>query len=436
MFLYMIGVELIFIFAFDFMEILNADFLASDYKEMMIYPIQLKNLFSSKVFHISIINLMISLLMYGFMLIDFGIMRYNPSEAIQIFVQNTFCALLPVIYFFGICLTIFTIIALIKKNKGIGKNFIALMIFDAFVILSSVIFFRMTKNILFDLFLIGFVMVSYIVLYLLGGSIYSYIMNSLQFKTKDKKAFGLKLKETDFKQKNRMLSYFIRDIKIMIRVPSFRYTYLILLILIPGIYTGLLLEMGKSYRATFANHLDWIFMMSAFLIPTFLGSCEMIGGYALSKEGVFINTLKALPIQKEKIVFVKYIQTVLSGVPVLICCNILLVIFPMSEQEIFFYELYLFCYCLIYPFLVIEQDFYKPYVTWNTVKELFSDFIILRACLPMIGFPVFSLLVFAFYEFTHIINQEIFIGILFVIPMVWGYFSFQRMKKTLKQWYQ
>lgn len=432
---YYLLVEIVFIFALDFTYIVNADFLGSDYKDMMIFPIHAKNLFFAKVLHILIFHFVTSLAMFGMMSTSFAYIHLGTYEIISFFVQNTLLAFAPIPIFYAICLTIAMVIAVIKNKEGDLKSGIGVFIFDIFLLCMVFFLIKMPQNVWFDLFLFAALLISYTLLYELGGTAYAYVMKSLQFKKKRKKVFGIDLEKMDFRIKNQTWAFLKRDLKTIVRDSNLFYTYLLLTIPIVGLYTGIILTMD-GLREILYNRIGTIFGIMAFLIPTFLGACELIGEYAVSKEGSFFPVLKALPIKKEKVVLIKYIQTWILGIPALLSLQMLLFVFPVSGISFLFYELFVLCYYMIFPFLIIEHDFHKPFLTWKSKKELFSGFFVMRGYIPMMGFPLISAVFFVLYEFTPILNETFFIGILFAIPILWGYFSYKRMKKNLKQWYQ
>lgn len=429
-----VGVQMTLVALFDFYKIVNSAFLSNDFKEMMIFPIHAKNLFYAKVLYVTIINCMINLLCYIMMLIVILISGYSvPGGIPRFFVQNFCETLLLIVYLYTIGLTILTMVGFVTRSMKWKNNLILLGLYDVFVIAFSILLYKMPHDDRYMVGMILFVVLSFVGLYDIGGNSYAQVFKNLTIQQKDRKASGTNINRYKYKKKNDIWAFINRDFKIMLRTPTLLFTYVIFLVTLVGLGTILMIVFSKKISDVLGPNYNIIWYQ--FILVMYIGVVLTVGEYALSKEGAFRNTLKALPIRKEKIVLVKYLHTLILELPIFICVNVLFFVFPVSIKENILYELFIICYCLVYPFIIIEQDFHSPITNWNTTKELFSDMKVVRAVIPLYGTLTISMVIFLVYNFVSWLNYAVYIILLFAIPIMYGLFSLKRMKKNLKKWY-
>lgn len=442
--------EMMIVILIDYVQIVNGSFLSNYYKSMIVFPIQAQKLFFSKVIVAGMINLLIAVYGYFFLLAYAGFAGLGILFDIRLLVGTVGMALLPVLYLNLICLTVFSAVAYIKGNRGSGWNSCILVLGDVFVGIGSYVLFRphpssgssigilmtsqfweMPKAVWYDGLLWGMILLGVFLLYFIGGEAYAYVMQSLKFEWKDKNTFGLDARKYDYRKRSQMISYIIRDAKLVWRIPVLRLNcFLFGFLLMPSVAMIALWLFREPIRNSFGSLGIYNLLLIQLLTSLLFFMGNFYGGTSFSKEGEFVNYLKSLPIQKEKVVWLKYLQALGIGVPVVLCANMFIAILPFQKWNFIAFEIYSWCYFLLNPLIILEEDMVRKTRVWSKLEELFGIDDVLKLAKSMFITNGLSFLTALLFD-----NAGVFFWVMLAIPIIYALICFLRIKQKLKRWY-
>ena len=438
-------------------NIMNRFYLASDWREMLVYPIKTRSLPLSKYVFCAVSSSFIPI--YSIIpLVTYGILT-NANFLYYIYVALFELATIVVsaAYIILITLTIFWIISIVKSPKVNSKSNKLILVVDLVVAGLTYILLKNSfngnlnlGNFLFNIFLrenisyltsseaIGLLtnyallfsiaLVTYLGLYLVGGDVYLTIMKSGLFNSKDSKKIGVDLDENEFKLKGPIVSNIIRDIKIIFRVPALRSNC----ITGNGIYAAVtmtLIILLKDKLAYFFEVFEGTKSTIVIFIFLFLSITNFIPITSFSREGISLNSFKVFPIDNKKFLISKICVAILGNILAFITTSILIILISSSFIEFILLEIVLIVYTIFMPMILISIDLRSMDLKWINIKDIFLT----QGVKVLVTWYIITFIVGAYMFISNIlgIGNE-YLCVLYSIFTVFAY-SALSFRKTIKK---
>lgn len=375
-----IGLELVLIVFYSFKNIINTYYLASDWKEMIIYPVKPRILLMSKCVLTSIQNLLIAgifippLFTYG------ALANKNIGYYIYVVGFSILIAIIPVVYITLISLSIFWIAALIRRSKSENRNNKLLIIIDSIVIGLSIGVLNSSVWIKVGAF-IGAAIFGSMGLYLIGGNVYFTIMKSDIFNNGVSKAIETDVSKYKFDEKSVILSNIIKDLKELIRVPVLRLNCLTCNV-ITSLICIVLIFLARNQLKVFSTKGMEIIM----LIPLIqaITTLNLTSITSFSREGKSIVQFKVFPVDNKKFLISKICVGLITNIFVFIASNIFIVLVCTDFVYFILLELIAISYIFMMVISHIKMDSSNIYSQWVDIKELFQFEHAIKIGIPLI----------------------------------------------------
>ncbi|WP_234124275.1 hypothetical protein [Clostridium hydrogenum] len=449
-----LNIQLIITTLLIFTQIMNKFYLASDWKEMMVYPIKSGNLLLSKAILCYFSSVLISICVL-ILLFSYGILTHaSIMYYLHVTIYEIIIAAVPVTYIVLISLTIFWIIAVIKKSKSKDKSNKWLIIIDLAVIMLTYMILNpalsnhiKVSSLLFNVFfsanqskeiLVKFMIVLFIVIfsclgfYFIGGNVYLTIMKNGIFRSKHSKRIELQLEQYDFKLRNPIVSNIIRDAKLIMRVPVLRVNCITLNAICSTIAVIVLILFRKQVINIGSIFAD----IKSFLVILWFLSFEVINCTfitSFSREGRALNQFKVFPLDGKKVLLSKLCIGNLTNIFTFININVLMALIASNLGEFILLEILIVIYIISISIIQIEIDMDNIELKWVDIKDLFQNEHYLKilkpyfilTILPGIYIIVASRLFHQFSEYS-IVGFEIFIAV------IYSMYSFKKIITNMK----
>ncbi|QAA34353.1 hypothetical protein [Clostridium manihotivorum] len=373
-------------------QIITTFYLASDWKEMIIFPIKPGKLLFSKAVMSYLYNSLVSILVVVF-LFSYGILEHvSINYYLQVFIYQIIITAVPVVYITLITLTIFWVVAAISNRKATWKIDIwlilvdiAVMILTYFLMKSALINHIVFNNLLLysffkeslskALFINYFIAMSIITISSFGfyklGEAYASIMKSEIFASKASEKSEVDTSNYDFRPKNTIISNVIRDLKVIIQIPSIRFnciTFNFMYSIIGAI--GLLVFRRQISNIIVIAPSLKPFLLVLWLLSFQIGNATMITSF--SREGRSLTQLKVFPVEKRDFLLAKFIVAMLTNIIVFISSNVLIMVFYSNFLEFLLLEVIAVTYIIGMTIILIQLDIENMSLNWVEVKDLFS----------------------------------------------------------------
>lgn len=421
-----INLELVFISIYSFKNILNTCYLASDWREMSIYPLKpgiyliskciltvLQNFFIESIF-------MLPLFSYG-VLDNRGIGYYA-----YVIGYNILIAVTPVAYITLILLTILWFSVLITKSKRENRSNKLLVIVDILVVGLSLGMLNSNVWIKAAAFM-GTTIFSLLGSYLIGGNVYFTIMKSELFNKSDTKIIEQDIGKYKFNEKNIVISNILRDIKMILRVPAMRTNCIMSNVVISLI--GIVLMLLASDKI---SELSRSGLKGAVLIPLILllTTANFTSITSFSREGKSIVQFKVFPMDSNKFLIAKICVGLISNVFTFITSNVFIILICTNFVDFILLEVMLISYIFMMVVVHTKMDSNNIYSGWVDIKELFQLEHFMKIYIPI---TIITILDYA-YLFTTIAikfkNEEMLTFVFFmIISVVWSVIDIGILKK-------
>lgn len=433
-------------------NIMNRFYLASDWREMLVYPIKSRSLPLSKYIFCAISSSLMPL--YCIIpLVTYGILiNANFLYYIYLVLFELSIIAIPSVYIILITLTIFWVLSIVKNPKVNSKNNKWILAIDLLVAGLTYILLKNSfnndfnlGNFLFNIFfseninclinyviLFGIVLVSYLGLYLVGGDVYLTIMKSGLFSSKDFRKIGGVLDEDEFKLKGPIVSNIIRDIKIIFRVPALRSNCISLNIIfsfIAMVFIILLRNKVVSFFEVFYG-IKSILVIITFL---FLAIFNLTPVTSFSREGRALSSLKVFPVDSKKFLISKICVAILGNVFSFIATSILVALISSSFIEFILLETVLIIYTILMPMILVSIDLRSMDLKWINIKDIFYT----QGVKILIPWYVITLLIYAYgipIKFGDIQGNEYLCAAYCVfVVCIYSSLSFRKTIKKMKK---
>lgn len=402
-----INIQFIITVLFMLMHIMNTFYLASDWKEMMIYPIREGNLLLSKCILCYFSSAMISICMLIF-LFSYGLLGGKGIVYyLHVILYQIVITAVPTVYIVLISLTIFWIISAFKKSEKRYKSGIMLIAVDIAVIMITYVLIKSALDnhaeigtLLFYIFFaesqstgifvkfvaaLSMIIISCLGFYFFGGNVYLAIMKSGLFSSKDIKETILHVDEYEFKLRSPVVSNIIRDVKQIVRTPALRANCIVLNIPY-SIIAAIVLILLRKHVINFANIFNGFpGIKSAIVIIYFLTisvTSNLTSVTSFSREGRGLNELKSFPISSKDLLLSKICVGILSDICTFISTNVLIVLFSSDFTEFIMIEAAAAAYAVIIVIIEIGEDMGNMQLKWVDIKDLFEIEILLKILTP------------------------------------------------------
>lgn len=372
--------ELVFIVFYSFKSIINTYYLASDWKEISIYPIKPRILLIAKCEITSIENLLISsifiipLFTYG------GLVKEHISYYIYVVIGSVLIAIIPVVYITLISLTIFWIAALIKKTKSENRNNKLLIAIDAVVTGLSI---GMLNNSVWikAVAVISAASFAALGLYLIGGNVYFTIMKSEIFSKADSKVIETDISKYKFHEKSIILSNITKDLKELIRVPVLRLNCITVNVIV-SLICIVLIFLGRNQLVVF----DKGGYGSLMLIPLIqiITTANFTSITSFSREGSGIVQFKVFPIDKKIFLISKICVGLITNIFAFIASNVYIIISCNDLIDFISLEIIAISYIFMMVISHTKMDSSNINSNWVDIKEVFQFEHAIKIAIPLI----------------------------------------------------
>lgn len=409
-----IVLELAFIVFYSFKSIINTYFLASDWKEISIYPIKPRILLMSKCELTSIENLLISsifiipLFTYG------GLVKEPISYYIYVIIGSVLIAVIPVVYMTLISLTIFWIAALIRKTKSENKNNKLILAIDVVVIglssgmLNSSVWIKAAA-------VIGAAIFAALGLYLIGGNVYFTIMKSEIFSKDDSKVIETDISKYKFHEKSIILSNITKDLKELIRVPVLRLNCITANVIVSLICIVLIFVARKQLRVFGSNGEGSLMLIPLIQIITTMNFTSIT---SFSREGNCIVQFKVFPIDNRKFLISKICVGLITNIFAFIASNVYIIVSCNHFIDFILLELIAISYIFMMVISHTKMDSSNIQSEWTNIKEVFQFEHAIKIGIPLI---IITIVIYAYLFVTLIFrphNGEMLRYITFIYFMI------------------
>jgi|GEM_PF-3452753 len=425
-----IGLELVSVVFYSFFNIIDTYYLASDWREMTIYPVKPRILLMSKCTLTSIQNFVIAgifvppLFTYG------ALAKKNILYYIYVIGGSALIAIITVVYITSILSGIFWIIALIRKSKRGNRKDKLIIVIDIIVIglnfgtLNSSAWIKTAA-------FIGAAILSSLGLYFIGGNVYSTIMKSEIFSKSDSKVIETDISKYKFSEKNIILSNVIRDLRTIIRVPVLRFNCFTCYAVISLICMAIILfargEIGELRGGVSGTMLIPIIM--------FLTTINFTPITSFSREGKSIIQFKAFPINNNKLLVAKVYVGLISNINTFIVSNVFIFLVCTNWVDFVLLELIAISYIFMMTISHIKMDSSNIYSGWVNIKELFQFEHMVKIFIPI---TIITILDYVYLFGTLAIrhqSQVVLEGITFIylmiISVVWSIIDIKKLKQNM-----
>lgn len=425
-----ISLELVSIVFYSFINIMNTYYLASDWKEIIIYPLKPNILLMSKCLLTSIQNLLIAgifilpLFTYG------ALANKNIGYYIYVIVCSILIAIIPVVYITLISLSIFWIAALIKRSKRENRNNKLLIVIDVIVIGLNIGVLNSSALIKVTTF-IGAAIFGSMGLYIIGGNVYFTIMKSEIFNNGDSKVIEVDISKYKFGEKSVILSNIIKDLRTIIRVPVLRLNCITCNVIISLICIAIMLfaggKIGKLRGGISGTMLIPIIML--------LTTANFTPITSFSREGKSIVQFKVFPVDNKKILIAKVWVGLISNIFTFIVSNIFIFLVCANLVDFILLELIAISYIFMMTIAHIKMDSSNIYSEGVDIKELFQFEHIMKIFIPI---TIITILDYVYLFGTIVIrgqSQELLEWITFIylmlISAVWSIIDIKKLKQNM-----
>ncbi len=411
-----INTELVIIIGNCFMRIINDFYSASDWKEIMVYPIKPGSLLVSKCISIYFLNILIAIFTL-IPLIAYGVLsNANMYYYACIVVYQILIPAMPIGYIALTSLTILWLIAIIKKSRAENRINKFILLIDILVIVLTYILLKpaLSNNIkvdklIFSIFFsenstflistvskqiivnfiisIAIIILVFLGVYLIGGNVYTSIMKSEILSSRSSKKIEKDTSVYEFSIKGIIVSNIIRDIKIIVRTPSLlmkciggsvAYSVILLIILLP---------LRRTVRASFDNAtLNSTFVIIWILLSTAVNFTAIT---SFSREGRGLTQFKVFPIYNRAFLLSKIYVGLLSNLLNFIVANVFMVIIAANFTDFILLEIITISYILLIVLTQIRMDSNNLHLKWVEIKDLFQIEYILKNFIPLVIITIF-----------------------------------------------
>lgn len=448
-----INIQLILTTFLAFIKIMNAFYLASDFKEMMVYPIKTGNLLLSKCVLCYFSSILISMLTL-ILLFSYGILsNANIIYYLHVTLYEIIIAAVPTIYIVLMSLTIFWVIAVIKKSKS--KNNKWLIVIDLAVIMLTYMLLNSAlgkhvkiSNLLFNIFFSGneckeillkFIIVSSIIIisclgvYLIGGNVYLTIMKSGIFRSKDSKKIEMQPDRYDFKLRNTLVSNVMRDAKLIMRVPVIRVNCITInaifsggLIIVLILFRKQVISIGSGFQGIKS------FLASLYFLTCAITNCTSITSF--SREGRALNQFKVYPLKGEKILLSKLCTGILTNVFAFINANVLISLISSNLSEFILLEIVIIVYILAISIIQIGIDLDSIELKWVDIKDLFQVGFVIKIIKPYFILTLLPVIyVIVVFRLFHIeLTEYLTASFMIFMAVIYSFYSAKKIITNMK----
>lgn len=425
-----IGLELFSVVFYSFFNIIDTYYLASDWREMTIYPVKPRILLMSKCALTSIQNFLIAGI-FVLPLFTYGVLdRKNILYYIYVIMASVLIAIIPVVYITLISLTIFWIATLISKSKSGNRNNKLIIVIDVIVIglnfgvLNSSIWIKTAT-------FIGAAILGFIGLYLIGGNLYFTIMKSDIFSKNDSKVIETDISKYKFSEKNIILSNVIRDLRTIIRVPVLRFNCFTCYAVTSLICMAIIL-FARSKIGELRVGISGTMLIPIIMLLTTINFTPIT---SFSREGKSILQFKVFPINNGKFLIAKVCVGLISNIFAFIVSNVFIFIICTNLMDFFLLELITISYIFMMTILQIKMDSSNIYSEWVDIKELFQFEHMMKAFIPI---TIVTILDYVYLFGTFLIKNQSQIVLewitfiyLMLISVAWSIIDIKKLKQNM-----
>lgn len=449
-----INMQLILTAIWMLIKIMNVFYLASDFKEMMVYPIKAGNLLLSKCILCYFSSMLISIIVLV-LLFSYGILAgAGIAYYLNVILYEIIITAVPTLYIVLISLTVFWVMTVFRKSESKYESNKWLILIDLAVIILTYVLLKLALSnhgkigsILFNIFFgrekliefiiaLSIIIISCIGFYFTIGNVYLTIMKSGLFKSRDCKDVELDSSQYEFKMRNTVISNIIRDAKLIMRVPVLRFNCITVNVIFSITVMIVLIIFRK--QVIICMSLDNAYGIKSYFVIALLLTLKIGNGTcitAFSREGRALNQLKVFPLTAKKVLLSKICISMLGNVLPIISTNVFIVLISSNFAEFILLEIVTIIYITGISIIEIEMDIDSMELKWTDIKNLFYGhyFKILKpyfilTLLPMIYVVVVRLLRI---KLTEYLTAGFMIFIMFIYA--WSYF--RKIIKRLSQKY-
>lgn len=375
-----IVLELIFIVFYSFKNVINTYYLASDWNEIIIYPLKPRIILTSKCVLTSIENILISSI-FIIPLFTYGaLINKHIGYYIYVIVCSILIAIIPVVYMTLLSLTIFWLEALIKRSKSENRNNKLLIAIDVVVIglnfgvLNSSLWIKVAAVICAVIF-------GSFGLYLIGGNVYFTIMKSEMFNRAGSKAIETDISKYKFDKKGIIVSNIIKDLKELIRVPVLRLNC-ITCNAITSLICIILIFIARNQLGVFCSKgMQGIMLI---ILIQFITTLNLTSITSFSREGKSIIQFKVFPIDNKKLLVSKIYVGLITNIFAFIASNVYIILICKDFIDFMLLEIIAISYIFMMVISHIKMDSSNIYSEWVDIKELFQFEHAIKIGIPLI----------------------------------------------------
>ncbi len=455
-----VNLELIALITLTFFKMMNTFFLASDWKDIFIYPIKNGNLLLYKCTVLYIENIIISAI--GLVvLFTYGVLtNADTFYYIHVIVYQFIISVLPIIYIALILLTVFWLVGMVKNSK-VNIN-AGLILIDIIVVLLTYMLIKLTlnnhvtfSNLLPNIFFyenntslvymlnneimirfliaISLIILSCFGFYLSLGNLYIEIMKNELFTVKDSKRIEDSESIYDFKPRNIIISNIIRDVRIIFRTPVLKSNCIIYNVVFSLIFLMVLI----SFKDIYLSNIERFDGVKCIFVSIWILSMTLINATSItsfSREGRSLSQFKVFPIDNRKIVISKICIGILSNIFAFINTNFLIILISNNIYEFILLEIVLIVYIIAISIIQTEIDVNSMELKWIDIKNLFQNGHYLKICKP---FFILTTLDIAYGVimgaiFSISITESLSFMFSIVIIILYSIYSLKKIKLNMK----
>lgn len=391
-------VELVSVVFYSFFNIIDTYYLASDWREMTIYPVKPRILLMSKCVLTLIQNLLIAgifvlpLFTYG------ALASKNILYYIYVIGGSILIAIISVVYITLILSGIFWIATLIRKSKSGNRNDKLIIVID--IIMIGLGFGVLNRNIwVKTAAFIGVAILGSLCLYFIGGNVYFTIMKSEIFSKGDSKVIETDISKYKFDKKNIILANVIRDLRTIIRVPVLRFNCFTCYAVFSLICIAIIL-FARGKIGDLRGGLSGTMLLP---IIMFLTTINFTPITSFSREGKSIIQFKAFPINNNKFLIAKICVGLISNIFTFIVSNVFIFIIYNNFMDFILLELITISYIFMMTIAHIKMDSSSIYSGWVDIKELFQFEHMMKIFIPI---TIITILDYVYLFSTLLIENQ------------------------------
>ena len=424
----------IFTFIFSFQVILNEFYFSNDIEKILPLPIKPIELISSKFTTCFIVENVIQILLILVSIISYVLaLNLNISNILLSLIQIITLPIIPMIYSSIICLIVMYFTKFIKNKENIKK------LSSLFIVFLFVLFYLLIgtlKNFNFELYLENFAngnhkflnimniifphiklftntitnkdilsLILYIILNIIYLSVflilskYIYIDSVIGMTSKDTSINKSSTKLlNNLKEKNIIISYISKEIKILFRTPTFFINCIVINILWP-IFIYALYQIGSidysinDIRKLLLENNDNIKIILLLLISgisILLPAMNSISSTSFSREGKHFQFMKYIPVSYKKQWLVKYLVSfIITFIGVNFYTTIFYILVNLNIKIVILFYIVSILSISAISLIGILIDSVQPKLIWddenNALRENYNTFISMAIAIMIFG---------------------------------------------------